>query len=406
MSAPALPAGAFAPFLDDSQTPRASGMLRDVDLAFARDVRGTLRLDGVAFALSSSHRLHGLHGNLIFGQGGVGSKKIAGSLDRVPFDAIGEVHDVAQPFGWLADGSRDLRAFEKLIREIADEPKLTSVHLDTTAPGIGFALYTMQTERGPLAVNVLAIDPSEPTLRFDTAIAEDHVISNGERTSAMGTRTGAVAGVNGDYFDIGRTYQPQGMLERGGQIVRGPVERAALVIDKGNHVRFDLFRIVGSVRAGDRTYPVTQLKRLAGRSGDGDHDCVRQDAAGRRRRDVRRARADGSRESLSRDARDRCIGAATRDVRRRVRRVDTRVAACRRDDRRRLPHRSARRRRGRRNRGRTDSRARRRMVRRSERTRPGRSATIAGPSSRSGGKPTIICCSSRSTAVIPTVRSA
>ncbi len=259
VSAVALPAGAFAPFLEDSQTPRASGLLRDVDLTFARDLRGTLRLDDVAFELSSLHRLHGLHGNLIFGEGGIGSKKIAGSLDRVPFDAAGEVHDVAQPFGWLADGSRDLRAFEKLIREIADEPKLTSVHLDTTAPGIGFALYTMQTERGPLAVNVLAIDPSEPTLRFDTAIAEDHVVSNGERTSAMGTRTGAVAGVNGDYFDIGRTYQPQGMLERGGQIVRGPVERAALVIDKGNHVRFDLFRIVGSVRAGDRTYPVTQL---------------------------------------------------------------------------------------------------------------------------------------------------
>jgi exopolysaccharide biosynthesis protein len=257
--ADAIPAAAFAALQDASEMKPTAGVVRDVNVAVVRgSLAGTARLDDVTF-LMFSHSLHGLHGDLVFGSGGVGTKAIAGSLDAVPFDAVGEVHDLPQPFAWLAGGSRDLQAFAKLIREIADEPDLRSVHFDTTAPGLGFAMYAMQTDHGPLVVNVLTIDPAEPTLRFDTAIAEDHVISSGERTSAMGVRTGAVAGVNGDYFDIGRTYEPQGMLERSGEIVRGPVQRAALVIDKSKHVRFDLFHIEGTVRVGGAAYPITQV---------------------------------------------------------------------------------------------------------------------------------------------------
>ena len=58
---------------------------------------------------------------------------------------------------------------------------------------------------GPVVIHVIAVDPAEATLRIDTALAEDHVISGGARTTALAERTGAVAGVNGDYYDIGRT---------------------------------------------------------------------------------------------------------------------------------------------------------------------------------------------------------
>jgi exopolysaccharide biosynthesis protein len=257
--ADAIPAAAFVALQDASEMKPTAGFVRDVNVAVAGGrLVGSARLDDVTFAMFS-HSLHGLHGDLVLGDGGVGTKAIAGFLDAVPFDAAGEVHDLPQPFAWLGAGSRDLQSFAKLIREIADEPDLRSVHFDTTAPGLGFAAYAMQTDHGPLVVNVLTIDPTEPTLRFDAAIAEDHVISSGERTSAMGVRTGAVAGVNGDYFDIGRTYEPQGMLERAGEFVRGPVQRAALVIDKDKHVRFDIFHIEGTARVGGVAYPITQL---------------------------------------------------------------------------------------------------------------------------------------------------
>ena len=259
LSAAALPAAALASFEpSDADTKPTGGTLRDVNVGIAATLHGTAHLDGVAFALGP-HALHGVHGDLTFDAGGVGSKNVVGYLDAVPFDAAGEVGDLPGPYGWMVDGSRDLRSFARLVREIAGEPRLRSVHFDTTAPGIGYAQYALTTDHGPLAISVLTIDPAEPTLRFDTAIAQDHVISGGERTSAMGVRTGAVAGVNGDYFDIGRTYQPQGMLVRGGELVRGPVDRAALVIDKTKHVRFDEFHIVGTVRAAGRDYPITQL---------------------------------------------------------------------------------------------------------------------------------------------------
>jgi exopolysaccharide biosynthesis protein len=259
VTAPALPVAALASFEPpDAIDKPVAGFLRDVDLHIGATLHGSAHLDGAGFALGT-HALHGLHGELVFDAGGVGSNRILGTLDAVPFDAAGEVHDLPGPYGWMVDGSRDLRAFAKLVREIASEPQLRSVHFDTTAPGVGFAQYALTTERGPLAISVLTIDPSEPTLRIDTAIAGDHVISSGERTSAMGVRTGAVAGVNGDYFDIGRTYQPQGMLVRSGELVRGPVDRAALVIDKAKRVRFDEFHIAGRLRAAGRVFPVTQL---------------------------------------------------------------------------------------------------------------------------------------------------
>jgi exopolysaccharide biosynthesis protein len=259
IEAPAIPLAALAamqPATNDSGP--TAGFARDVDLVIGTTMSGTAQLDGATFAFGD-HRLHGVHARLVFGGGGVGAKKLVGFLDAAPFDAAGEVHDLPDPYGWLVTGSRDLRNLASLIRAIAAEPQLRSVHVDTTAPGLAFAQYAMMTENGPLAISVLAIDPEEPTLRIDTAIAEDHVISNGERTSAMGLRTGAVAGVNGDYFDIGRTYQPQGMLVRSGEIVRGPVDRAALVVDKTKHVRFDEFHIVGTVRAAGQTFPITQL---------------------------------------------------------------------------------------------------------------------------------------------------
>jgi exopolysaccharide biosynthesis protein len=259
IEAPAIPLAALAatrPAASDFAP--SAGFARDVDLVVGAAMSGTAQLDGVAFSLGD-HRLHGVHARLVFGGGGVGTKKLVGFLDAVPFDAVGEVHDFPDPYGWLESGSRDLRDLASLIRVVAAEPQLRSVHIDTTAPGLAFAQYAMTTDHGPLAISVLAIDPAEPTLRIDTAIAEDHVISGGERTSAMGLRTGAVAGVNGDYFDIGRTYQPQGMLVRSGEIVRGPVDRAALVIDKSKRVRFAEFHIAGTVRAAGQAFPITQL---------------------------------------------------------------------------------------------------------------------------------------------------
>lgn len=259
-SAPLLPISALAALFpaDAPLQPRA-GWLRDVAIVNSPALQLTARLDGVDAALGT-HALHGLHGLLRANAGGVGSPDLSGALDRaLPFDAAGEIHDAGSPLRWLRTGSRDLSALGTLFSSVAGEPRLRSVRLEATAPGLAFAQYGMMGDHGPLAISVLAVDPQEATLRFDTAIAEDHIFSGGERTSALGVRTGAVAGVNGDYFDIGRTYQPQGMLVRAGKIVRGPTDRSALVIDKANHVTFAEFHLHGEVRTPQGIMPVTEV---------------------------------------------------------------------------------------------------------------------------------------------------
>jgi len=257
-TAPVLPLGPFLPLLPSGDVRLLGGELRDVAVDDGASFHATAQLDDVGVALGD-HVLSHVHGPVVFDRGGAGTRGIAGMLDAVPFDASGEVHDLAPHFAWLRDGSSDLRELARLTVAIAGEPNVRSAHVETTAPGLAFGQYALATAHGPLAVSILAADPQEPTLRFDTAIAGDHVISGGERTSAMGLRTGAVAGVNGDYFDIGRTYQPQGLLVRGGELIRGPVDRAALAIDRAKRVTMGEYRLVGTVQVEDRVFPVTQL---------------------------------------------------------------------------------------------------------------------------------------------------
>jgi len=259
LTAAALPLGPLAPFLpSDGNIVLKGGRLLNLDVADGATLHATAQLEDLD-AMLGAHELTGLHGPLIFADNGVGSPGLAGTLEGVPFDASGEMHDLGPHFGFLRDGSNDLTSLANLAALLASEPQVRSVHVEAEAPGLAYGQYAMSSDHGPLAVSVLSIDPREPTLRFDTAIAEDRVISGGERTSAMGVRTGAVGGVNGDYFDIGRTYQPQGMLVRTGELIRGPVNRAALAIDKAMHVTFGEFQLVGTARVGGQTYPVTQV---------------------------------------------------------------------------------------------------------------------------------------------------
>jgi exopolysaccharide biosynthesis protein len=256
--AAALPAAAFASLLpSDAPLRPRSGMLRDLDVDDGATLHASVRLDDVALALGT-HALAHLHGTLVADARGLGTRGIAGTLDAVPFDAAGEVHDFDSHYRWLREGSNDLRALGSLTETVAAEPNLRYAHLEATAPGLAYAQYGMRGDDGPVAVTILSIDPHEPTLHFDTALAEDHLVSGGERTSALGVRTHAVAGVNGDYFDIGRTYLPEGMLVRGGKLLRGPTDRAALAIDKNNDVRFAEFHLRGTVRTPRGTMKLTE----------------------------------------------------------------------------------------------------------------------------------------------------
>jgi hypothetical protein len=254
-----LPLEPFASLLPASDDLRVlGGTLSNVTLEDGAELSATAQLEGGDVMLGT-HMVANLEGPIVFAGNGAGSPGLTGTIDGVPLSISGEMHDLGPNFGFLQSGSNDVTNLAQLVEKMAGEPRVSSIVAEAEAPGLAFGQYAMTTDHGPLAVSILAADPREPTLRFDTGLAGDSIISGGERTSALGLRTGAVGGVNGDYFDIGRTYQPQGMLVRSGELLRGPVDRAALAIDRDKHVTFGEFTLAGSLVAGGKTYPVTQV---------------------------------------------------------------------------------------------------------------------------------------------------
>jgi hypothetical protein len=137
------------------------------------------------------------------------------------------------------------------------------------APGVRRATYRLQTSEGPLVVNIVAIDPREPTLRFNAVLANDRMISSGETVSSMARRTGAVAGVNADYFDIGNTNQPLNAVVQDGALLRTPSKRVVLDVRADRSVHFETLAFNGEVRYGDTRLPLSTVNEWPPQGGVG-----------------------------------------------------------------------------------------------------------------------------------------
>jgi hypothetical protein len=125
------------------------------------------------------------------------------------------------------------------------------------ATGVWLGRYYLMTSSGPLVIHALSVDLGFSP-HVDTVLASDHLISKGETVSSMAQRTQAVAGMNGDFFDIGNTYQPIGMLVHARTLVRSPSGRAVLAITNRGAATFQSFRYSGTVTDDDgRSWDLT-----------------------------------------------------------------------------------------------------------------------------------------------------
>jgi exopolysaccharide biosynthesis protein len=256
-TASAVPLAPLALLLAAGDLTVRDGDARDVTFTSAGGLHGALTLAGVR-ATVAGHGVTGLTGPIVVVPDGLGSSGLDATLDDgTPVAAVGEVHDGTNWPGMLASGTRDLAALARMFALIAAQPNLRWMNVETTAPGITFGQYAMTTKTVPHVVQLIEVDPREPTVHFDTALAGDRIISTGARTSDLGLRTNAVAGANGDYFDIGRTYEPQGLLIRSGVLLHGPTDHEAMIVDRANKATFALFHLRGSVVDGSRHYPIT-----------------------------------------------------------------------------------------------------------------------------------------------------
>jgi hypothetical protein len=115
------------------------------------------------------------------------------------------------------------------------------------ASGVSYSQFAVTTSSGPLEVHHLRVDLANPTVRVGVALAHNRLMSADETVSSMVSRTGAIAGVNGDFFDIHSSGMPLNIVVRDGELLRSPSEWVAFAVRKDGSVQIGRFRWTGTV---------------------------------------------------------------------------------------------------------------------------------------------------------------
>ena len=133
---------------------------------------------------------------------------------------------------------------------------------ENVAPGIEYGEYSLVTVDGPIVVRVIAAQLHRSDVHASTILAHDTLTSAGETVGSMGKRTGAVAGINGDYFDVGNTNRPTNIVVRDGQLLRMPRKRFALAVTRDGNAALDEFSFTGQISIGDKTFGLDGIDEL------------------------------------------------------------------------------------------------------------------------------------------------
>jgi Phosphodiester glycosidase len=139
--------------------------------------------------------------------------------------------------------------------------------LESVAPGIEFGDYQLATVVGPISVHVVAVDAHRSDIHVENVLADDSLESHGETVGSMAKRTRAVAGINGDYFDIGNTNRPLNIVVRSGELLAMPRKRYALALDRDGSPQIAEFNFLGQVQVGDRTLSLDAIDELPAPNG-------------------------------------------------------------------------------------------------------------------------------------------
>lgn len=134
--------------------------------------------------------------------------------------------------------------------------------IEGVAPGVEYGDYQLLTAEGPLSVHVVAIAPRRSDVRIGSVLANDALDSRGETVGSMAKRTGAIAGINGDYFDIGNTNRPENIVVRNGVLVQLPYKRYALAVTRDGFPHIVEFSFSGDLIVNERTLALDGIDEM------------------------------------------------------------------------------------------------------------------------------------------------
>ncbi len=134
--------------------------------------------------------------------------------------------------------------------------------IESVAPGVEYGDYQLLTSIGLLSIHVVAVEPHRGDVRVENVLAGDALESRGETVGSMAKRTRAVAGINGDYFDIGNTNRPENIVVRNGALLQVPYKRYALALDRDGSAHIAEFSFSGELQANERTLSLNGIDEL------------------------------------------------------------------------------------------------------------------------------------------------
>lgn len=137
----------------------------------------------------------------------------------------------------------------RLVINVSESYSYTTT--ETVAPGVAHHRIVRSTQRGPLLINVLEIDPAKnPDLVIEPVLATDRVHGKA-KVSQMVSRNGALAGINAAFFkpDSGTNL---GTVILNKELVAGPIyNRVALGMTSDKKYKMDRLSLAGTLSTQD-----------------------------------------------------------------------------------------------------------------------------------------------------------
>jgi hypothetical protein len=111
-------------------------------------------------------------------------------------------------------------------------------------------------------VHILNVDLTIPGIHLGVVQAHNRLISSDETISKMANRTGALAGINGDYFEVGATGRPIGMEVINGQMMQSPSAYAVFGITSLNQFTIGHETFNATITAGTASFKLSSINHL------------------------------------------------------------------------------------------------------------------------------------------------
>lgn len=157
---------------------------------------------------------------------------------------------------WFSAAPVSLRAAEQ-----AAAPLFTISTRAAVAPGVVLSSIHYADERGPVTGTLLTIDLANPAI--STRLLTPGTLATAQPLSRMVASSGAVAAVNGDFFDIDHTSAPYGVAVQDGTLLKGPIYSWTRAVGVGSDGvgRLAEMSLGGALRFGGSIYPLAALNQ-------------------------------------------------------------------------------------------------------------------------------------------------